>query len=81
MMTCDVKINGKEIYCLEFVNQKLSIGLKTQYSVRSTHFNEKATKGKLGTHHVVERTVWHDPKDGALKLLRAGIEKLREEKN
>jgi len=80
MMTCDVKINGKPIYQLNFVNLGASLGLKTKYSVKSIHFDEKATKDRLGTHYMIIRTVWHNPKDGALELLRAGIEKLREDK-
>lgn len=81
MMTCEIKINGTPIYLLEFVNQKFSIGLKTLYSVRSTHFDEKTTEDRLGTHYMVKRNVWHDPKDGALKLLQEGILKIGEKRN
>ena len=72
-MTCDIKINGKAIYCLEFVNKEFRVGLKTQYSVKSIHFNEKGWAP-----NTVIRTLWHNPKDGALKLLQGGIRKIEE---
>jgi len=73
MMICDIRINDREIYSLQFVNLKISIGLKTQYSVKSIHFDEKG-----GAPNTVIRTLWHNPKDGALKLLQEGIRKIEE---
>lgn len=80
MMTCDIRINGRQIYLLEFINKELSIGDKTQYFVKSTRFDEPATEGELGT-HMVTRYLWHNPKDGALKLLQEGIRKIGEKSN